>query len=134
MARTNFSKKNVQNKGNSSKKKGNKPKGSCFGCDETGHWKRDCPKGKSGGSSKGGEKTPGDAFICHESTYGDVKDVWFLDSGASDHMCHRREWFSNFESFSTRVTIGNGKQISVQGKGDISLYAFDGDEWIHTQY
>lgn len=83
-------------KGQKNKKgKSDKPKGKCFGCGESGHWKSDCPKNKEK-SSKRDEGTSSDAFMCHIAKHGSDKNVWILDSGASDHMCYRRDWFSNF--------------------------------------
>lgn len=68
--------------------------------------------------------------MCQVSLPADDKDVWVLDSGASDHMSHRREWFQNFREGSIGVTIGNGAKIVAQGKGDINILVFNGDEWI----
>ena len=45
-------------------------------------------------------------------------------------MCHRREWFESFSEISTEVTIGDGTTIVARGRGDISILAHDGHEWI----
>ncbi|KAB0794531.1 hypothetical protein PPYR_11370 [Photinus pyralis] len=142
MAKQNFSKKCNSNskKGHSSgqnkKQRGTnnsgKLKGSCFSCGELGHWKRDCPQKKQNSSdnSKKHDSALADAFVCHGTTLTEDKDSWVLDSGASDHMCHRREWFYNFVETSSHIIIGNGEKIMAQGRGDINLLAFDGNQWI----
>jgi len=45
-----------------------------------------------------------------------------VDSGASDHMIFRKEWFTNYELFETQspVNIGDGKYIMAIGKGNIN--------------
>jgi hypothetical protein len=134
-AKRNFPRRNFSKRGHSSKEnggkndKGGKPKGKCFACGKTGHWKRDCPLGKADASSVKKEgNASGDAFVCSAS--GDDRDVWILDSGASDHMSHRREWFENFTEASSSITVGNGSKIMAEGTGDINILAFNGAEWI----
>ncbi|UYV62870.1 hypothetical protein LAZ67_2002193 [Cordylochernes scorpioides] len=44
----------------------------------------------------------------------ETKDSWIADSGATDHMTSRREWFSTFEEIPEGVhpvCLGDGKQI-----------------------
>jgi len=49
-------------------------------------------------------------------------DVWFLDSGCSNHMCGKKEYFSNFnEKFRESVKLGNNTSMVVSGKGNIRL-------------
>lgn len=145
MAKRNFSKKNfnAKKKGKSSeqsnkeKNKGNniKQKGNCFLCGESTHWKRDCPQNKKNNSNKNNkqENTSSDAFVCHGSTSGGDKNTWVLDSGASDHMCHRREWFTSFVEMTSYVTIGDGKRITAFGRGEIALMAFDENKWVRRR-
>ena len=51
-------------------------------------------------------------------------DAWFADSGASEHMTDRLEWFSNFRSIHDgvhTVQIANDTKLWVRGKGDIQI-------------
>lgn len=133
-AKRNFAWKNDSKKGDLSErnfKKSSKPKqkGKCFLCGGEGHWKRDCSQKKKESNKKEfNTAMSSDAFVCSMSS-GD-KNAWILDSGASDHMCHRREWFKNFTMASSSITIGNGSKIMAEGKGDIDILAFNGNEWI----
>ncbi|UYV77889.1 hypothetical protein LAZ67_15002683 [Cordylochernes scorpioides] len=48
----------------------------------------------------------------------ETKDSWIADSGATDHMTFRREWFSTFEEIPEGVhpvCLGDGKQIYAKG-------------------
>lgn len=139
VAKRNFPKKNYSKNGNSSNQvkknnnKSGKPKGVCFSCNESGHWKRDCPQKKNKSDSKQGNSSI-DAFMCQVSSSARNKDCWFKDSGASDHMSHNREWFETFVEISpVEVTIGDGKKIIATGRGDINILAFNGDEWVRKR-
>ncbi|KAF2891014.1 hypothetical protein ILUMI_15159, partial [Ignelater luminosus] len=62
-------------------------------------------------------------------------ETWIADSGASEHMSNQKEWFENYYQFDkpTEIKIGNGSVINAQGKGKISLIAFDGQDCIPTE-
>ncbi|GMP96106.1 hypothetical protein CsSME_00044899 [Camellia sinensis var. sinensis] len=48
--------------------------------------------------------------------------LWFLDSGCSNHMCGKKEYFSDFdESFKDYVKLGNNSSMVVMGKGNVRL-------------
>ena len=99
----------------------------CFICRKPGHLKKNCffNKNKSKSNQKSaGQSSEREAMVATEYTsYGDERDYWYLDSGASDHMTSRREWFSTYEQFSNPllVKIGNGTIIEAIGKGSINI-------------
>lgn len=48
------------------------------------------------------------------------EELWFLDSGCSNHMCGKIEFFSDIdESFRESVKLGNNSSIAMMGKGNI---------------
>ncbi|VVA37169.1 PREDICTED: Retrovirus-related Pol poly from transposon [Prunus dulcis] len=48
------------------------------------------------------------------------EELWFLDSGCSNHMCGKKKFFSDIdESFRVSVKLGNNSSIAVMGKGNI---------------
>jgi len=57
-----------------------------------------------------------------------------VDSGASDHMTSRKEWFTNYELFETQlpVRIGDGKYIMAIDKGNINVQAKIGNKWVDS--
>jgi len=50
------------------------------------------------------------------------EDVWFMDSGCSNHMCEDKTLFSDLnESFTQMVKLGNNSKMSLRGKGNVRL-------------
>ncbi|KAF2304334.1 hypothetical protein GH714_030057 [Hevea brasiliensis] len=48
------------------------------------------------------------------------EDTWFLDSGCSNHMCGKKEYFFDFDAnFRDSVKLGNNSSLLVKGKGNI---------------
>ena len=86
----------------------------CAFCKEDGHWKAECPKLDRAEKNKGKAvqasevnvvKTSGNNSDSDSSGYSlsALSSVcvansteWMLDSGASYHVCPRRDWFSSF--------------------------------------
>ena len=51
------------------------------------------------------------------------EELWFLDSGCSNHMCGKKKLFSRLdESFSTSVKLGDNSSMAVTGKGNIRTF------------
>jgi transposase InsO family protein len=47
---------------------------------------------------------------------------WLLDSGASMHLCHTRQWFADFSPISGKsVVLADGRVIPVMGRGRIDI-------------
>ena len=56
---------------------------------------------------------------------------WFMDSGASQHMSPKRDWFVNYKKLPTptQVRVGNGEVILAPGFGEIDILSFNGSKW-----
>nr|GEX52934.1 zinc finger, CCHC-type [Tanacetum cinerariifolium] len=107
---------NENNNGSGSNKK---PKLKCWKCGKTGHFKRDCRSSKknnaiAGGSGKGSKDQSQDngqnlvhvwnrfvkfsVSLISEAFYVQVDAItWWIDSGATTHVCKDRCWFKTFE-------------------------------------
>jgi hypothetical protein len=122
--------------------KGRQKTGKCYVCGETGHWARNCQQRKGDDTAKKNvgnatqrksEYSAGFASVALTSSVITVSEHadWFLDSGASDHMCNQRELFLTYEAFDTpaMVCIGDGGCIEAHGKGHINMLMFDGNRW-----
>eukprot|EP00253_Pinus_taeda_P016023 PITA_16023 len=47
--------------------------------------------------------------------------AWYIDSGASRHFSHRRDWFIDFSLFSDSVVFGIGEKYTVVGRGTVQI-------------
>jgi len=50
-------------------------------------------------------------------------EVWFLDSGCSNHMVGTKEWLFEFDDrFRASVKLGSDSNMQVMGKGNLKLF------------
>ncbi|GMJ16120.1 hypothetical protein HRI_005281200 [Hibiscus trionum] len=50
------------------------------------------------------------------------KNLWYIDTGCSSHMCGDRSTFSELdETFRTTVKLGDDSFVSVQGRGKVKI-------------
>ena len=55
-------------------------------------------------------------------------DIWYLDSGCNNHMTGNLNLFFSLDnSVQTHVTLGNNVQVTVLGKGTISILTKQGE-------
>ena len=55
-------------------------------------------------------------------------DIWYLDSGCSNHMTSNLNLFSSLDnSVQTNVTLGNNVQVTVLGKGTVDILTKQGE-------
>ncbi|GJZ08490.1 hypothetical protein Tco_0542773, partial [Tanacetum coccineum] len=81
----------------------------------TGHFKRDCHSGKknnanAGGSVRTNPKTKVDAI------------AWWIDSGATTHVCKDRCWFKTYEPVEDGSVLYMGDEhfAHIHGKGSVA--------------
>ncbi len=57
------------------------------------------------------------------------EDVWFLDSGCSNHMTGNIALFSMLDqSVKSQVTLGTDNKVSVMGKGEVKIFTKKGEK------
>lgn len=61
--------------------------------------------------------------MAHIEMKGEEEEqMWFLDSGCSNHMCGVKEWFLELdENFRQSVKLRDDRKLSVEGKGNLRL-------------
>lgn len=114
---------------NQRKKTVDKSKIECFRCHKYGHFRSECRaylNRDRGERSNFVEKEETEEeisllMVCHskENTH---KNMWYLDTGCSNHMCGDRSVFSELdESFHNTVKFGDNSTVPVEGKGKVSI-------------
>ncbi|UYV65259.1 hypothetical protein LAZ67_3003730 [Cordylochernes scorpioides] len=111
----------------------------CGYCKKKGHWWKECYKRKEeqkGQQPSSSSRDDSCAFSAETSAFlAETKDSWIADSGATDHMTFRREWFSTFEEIPEGVhpvCLGNGKKIYAKGKGNIDILSYVDSQKINA--
>ncbi|GKB51561.1 zinc finger, CCHC-type containing protein [Tanacetum coccineum] len=89
-----------------------KSKVTCWMCGKPGHLKKDC-KGVNVGNKANGSGTKGS----------DDNVAWWVDLGATVHVCKDRCWFKTYESLNDRsiLHMGNESTALVHGHGCVDL-------------
>ncbi|XP_075649764.1 uncharacterized protein LOC142620250 [Castanea sativa] len=101
----------------------NKATVECYKCHQLGHFQYECPKWeKEANYAELEEKEEMLLMSYVELNQSRREDVWFLDSGCSNHMCANKEWFLDLdEEFRHSVKLGNNSKMVVLGKDNIRL-------------
>lgn len=132
-----LAKKTKQNKFHKNQKK----PGKCFICGKDTHWRKDCPDKPTNSGHKSTEtnekfdkKSSG---LCCQSISEALlglsdSESWYLDSGATEHMSPKREFFSTYAVLNSKhpVRIGNGDFMFAVGIGEIEVFSYNGEKWL----
>ena len=123
--------------GNRGKKVVDKKKVRCFNCNKLGHYASECDspasdKSAPGRSTDRSSDRSGGGTACgfvtaDVQTLSDISDVWYGDSGATDHMTHDSSLFCSYEKFQQPrlVRVGNKSVITAYGQGRINISSVD---------
>ncbi|KAM1393926.1 hypothetical protein ACFX2F_030030 [Malus domestica] len=89
----------------------------CYNCHELWHFQYECPKKDKEAKVNYTEASEEMLLMAYVDAPEVKEDIWFLDSGCSNHMCGKRELFFDFdESFKESVKLGNNTSMTVLGK------------------
>lgn len=95
----------------------------CFKCHKFGHYQYECPNSDENVNYAEFDDEEEILLMAQtESKTFPKKQVWFLESGCSNHMCGCKDWFYDLdENYRTTVKLGDNSRMSVMGKGSINL-------------
>ncbi|GKF56183.1 zinc finger, CCHC-type containing protein [Tanacetum coccineum] len=98
-----------------------KPKVTCWKCGKPGHLKKDCKAGNIGNKANGLGKKGSVDGSSNSLKNDDV--AWWVDSGATMHMCKDRCWFKIYESLNdgSILHMGNESTALEHGRGCVDL-------------
>jgi len=93
----------------------------CYNCHELGHFQYECPKkGFRTNFIDTSEEMLLMAYVEEKKI--SSTEVWFLDSGCNNHMCRKKELFSDLDkNFIETVKLGKNSSITVMGKGNVRI-------------
>lgn len=98
--------------------------GKCYNCDKFGHRAMDCRKKKrnDGKANQAQEEEKETTVALSALTSSTNADEWYLDSGATAHMCGTRDYFDNLSETAARDIRTAGKEtVKAIGTGTITL-------------
>ncbi|XP_042051437.1 uncharacterized protein LOC121796710 [Salvia splendens] len=103
---------------------GRKFEGNCFNCDKPGHMAKDCRKPKKMKFKKSAQMVERDfndddpAAVVSEVNHIDNPKAWFVDTGATVHVCSNRSQFSTYKQVEgKKLHMGNQDSSEVIGMG-----------------
>ncbi|KAJ9557199.1 hypothetical protein OSB04_011813 [Centaurea solstitialis] len=134
-----------KNKGKLNSGGPSKKNGKCHVCGETGHYARECKQRKSGpsGGPSAATNAVGDiGALVANLTMDEInmmnvtpqahlvnqdKDSWYLDTGATAHVCDDKSKFVNYQEIhGKQVSTANGGRADIAGSGTILLHFTSG--------
>ncbi|UYV75136.1 hypothetical protein LAZ67_12002605 [Cordylochernes scorpioides] len=99
----------------------------CFSCGRLGHIARNCRFANSSRRISEGMLKQSTLDLTHKVLFANnfknnnSQNIWFLDSGATEHMTSNRLKLTNTKSISTSVEMANNEKIKVSEMGDVTI-------------
>ncbi|KAK2352556.1 putative mitochondrial protein [Trifolium repens] len=121
-------------------KKSDKSKIQCYNCDKWGHYASECRgKGKKKQENEAHHARHNDSdfdgvlLMVTTNSEGDNSQLWYLDTGCSNHMTGHRDWLLEFDDkFRSKVKFADNSTISVEGKGKVLVQRKNGNHTFVT--
>lgn len=114
-----------------------KTKDPCTQCKLVGHSESDCRKKRRGepqresayeASTSSPRKPVGALLVAYMSQEALCNKTWFLDSGATSHVCNSNLAFKSLKYYKTPqfIHIGDNRGLNILGLGTVPLISLDG--------
>ncbi|GAU46070.1 hypothetical protein TSUD_180060 [Trifolium subterraneum] len=100
----------------------NKESVQCYKCHKFGHYQNECPEWDNANYVETHDNEEMLLMADSTSINNPREEIWYLDSGCSNHMSGTKEWMHDFDdSFTESVKLGNDSKMAVMGKGNVKL-------------
>lgn len=98
-----------------------KSQAKCYNCNKFGHYATECRYGTNNYHEKANyvenKNAEATLLLAYRGDQNKEANSWYLDIGASNHMCGNKDMFVEFdESITGNVTFGESFQIPMIGK------------------
>ena len=108
----------------------------CFYCKKPGHHIKDCRARIAAEKSNNARQTNlattnNKLYVVASKTQGHINSTWYVDSGATQHMCHQREGFTNYTKCQDEQIVYLGDDstsYTIEGHGDVNIKLTNGEE------
>lgn len=113
----------------------NKSQVQCYNCNKYGHFSYECrsthkvdERNHVAVAAEGNEKVESSVFLTYGENEDRKRSVWYLDNGASNHMCGRKELFTELdETVHGQITFGDNSHAEIKGKGKVVITQRNGE-------
>ncbi|MCI11852.1 wall-associated receptor kinase 2-like, partial [Trifolium medium] len=117
-----FNKSHEDHNGNNNNNKTKKRKGSCYYCGKPGHFKHECRFLKKKNKEKNSSASKDNLVaVISELNMIEDADSWWIDSGATRHVCKNKELFKTIDEDGSVLYMGNASTVQVKGKGSVEI-------------
>ena len=106
----------------------------CYYCKKYGHYASDCRKKQHDMNSRQNANVTREnsshenVLLACNMAETHSEDIWFLDSGCSNHMTGNIALFSALnQNLKSEVTLGTDSKVSVMGKGEVKIFTKQGE-------
>eukprot|EP00253_Pinus_taeda_P013378 PITA_13378 len=132
-----------QGQGNSQQRRQNHAQGQryeksnvqCYYCKKYGHYANECRKkqhdmcNSSSANITRENTSQNNVLLACNMAETNSEDIWFLDSGCSNHMTGNIALFSTLDqNVKSEVTLGTDSKIFVMGKGEVKIFTKKGEK------
>nr|GEX25213.1 hypothetical protein [Tanacetum cinerariifolium] len=119
---------------------GYRPSVDCYNCSKHGHYARDYRSVKRTEEKTNLVTEPeveesGVLLMAHEESISEIDTMWYLDSGARNHMSGQKDLFVKMtEIVQGHVSFGDASKIDVKGRGKIRFFQNVKESMIEDVY
>ena len=107
----------------------------CYHCKKYGHMKADCWYKDEKMNFAVENEQDNKLFMACINTNHKPSDLWFVDSGCSNHMTGTKSLFQELdETQKIKVQLGNNQEMQVEGKGAVGINTGQGKVLNNVQF